>query len=178
MDTTTAAHPAAGSRRDFTRHGTGSSARRPHVRAGHQPGRGRPPAGHLPPKRPPLVRQVATRRPRGTARRRPRRPQAQTGRPHAPQARAHPAARRARQRVRQRPVDLQARGDRDRTPHRGAPPPSHAWRILRAMGWTLQRPERRAAERDEDAIARWVKQDWPRIRQTRPAARGVAGVLG
>jgi hypothetical protein len=33
------------------------------------------------------------------------------------------------------------------------------------MGWTLQRPERRAAERDEDAIARWVKQDWPRIRQ-------------
>lgn len=45
--------------------------------------------------------------------------------------------------------------------------PSHAWRILRAMGWTLQRPERRAAERDEDAIARWVKQDWPRIRQKR-----------
>ena len=43
--------------------------------------------------------------------------------------------------------------------------PSHAWRILRAMGWTLQRPERRAAERDEDTIARWVTQDWPRIRQ-------------
>jgi transposase len=35
--------------------------------------------------------------------------------------------------------------------------PSHAWRILRAMGWTLQRPERRATERDEQAIARWVK---------------------
>ena len=56
--------------------------------------------------------------------------------------------------------------------------PSHAWRILRAMGWTLQRPERRAAERDEDAIARWVKQDWPRIRQKRAAAGRVAGVPG
>ena len=42
--------------------------------------------------------------------------------------------------------------------------PSPAWRILRAMGWRLQPPERRAAERDEDAIARWVKSDWPRLR--------------
>ncbi len=56
--------------------------------------------------------------------------------------------------------------------------PSHAWRILRAMGWTLQRPERRAAERDEDAIARWVKTDWPRIRQKRAPAGRVAGVPG
>jgi transposase len=48
--------------------------------------------------------------------------------------------------------------------------PSHIWRILRAMGWTVQRPERRAAERDEDAIARWVTNDWPRIRQKRAAA--------
>ena len=54
--------------------------------------------------------------------------------------------------------------------------PSHAWRILRAMVWTLQRPERRAAERDEDAIARWVKQDWPRIRQQRAPAGRVAGL--
>jgi hypothetical protein len=43
--------------------------------------------------------------------------------------------------------------------------PSHIWRILTAMGWTVQRPERRALERDEAAIARWVKTDWPRIRQ-------------
>ena len=56
--------------------------------------------------------------------------------------------------------------------------PSHAWRILRAMGWTLQRPQRRAAERDEQAIARWVKQDWLRIRQQRAPARRVAGVPG
>jgi transposase len=43
--------------------------------------------------------------------------------------------------------------------------PSHVWRILCQMGWTPQRPERRALERDEAAIARWVKVDWPRIRQ-------------
>jgi transposase len=48
--------------------------------------------------------------------------------------------------------------------------PSHIWRILRAMGWTVQRPERRAIERDEAAIARWVKADWSRIRQKRTAA--------
>jgi transposase len=56
--------------------------------------------------------------------------------------------------------------------------PSHVWRILRAMGWTLQRPQRRASERDEEAIARWVKTDWPRIRQKRAAARRLDRVLG
>jgi transposase len=56
--------------------------------------------------------------------------------------------------------------------------PSHVWRILRAMGWTLQRPQRRASERDEEAIARWVKQDWPRIRQKRTPARRLDRVLG
>jgi transposase len=56
--------------------------------------------------------------------------------------------------------------------------PSHVWRILRAMGWTLQRPQRRASERDEEAIARWVKTDWPRIRQKRPPARRLDRVLG
>jgi transposase len=56
--------------------------------------------------------------------------------------------------------------------------PSHVWRLLRAMGWTLQRPQRRASERDEEAIARWVKTDWPRIRQKRPAAGRLDRVLG
>ncbi|MFF5231369.1 winged helix-turn-helix domain-containing protein [Dactylosporangium sp. NPDC000521] len=31
------------------------------------------------------------------------------------------------------------------------------------LGWTRQRPARRAAERDDAAIEAWVKQDWPRI---------------
>ena len=56
--------------------------------------------------------------------------------------------------------------------------PSHVWRILGSMGWTLQRPQRRASERDEEAIARWVKKDWPRIRQKRAAARRLDRVPG
>ena len=56
--------------------------------------------------------------------------------------------------------------------------PSHVWRILGAMGWTLQRPQRHASERDEEAIARWVARDWPRIRQKRSPARRVDRVPG
>jgi len=41
------------------------------------------------------------------------------------------------------------------------------WALLRhRLGWTVQRPKRRAAERDQDAIDQWVKTDWPRIKQT------------
>lgn len=39
--------------------------------------------------------------------------------------------------------------------------PGHVWRILRAMEWSLQRPEHRAKERDEEAITRWQKRRWP-----------------
>lgn len=43
----------------------------------------------------------------------------------------------------------------------------HLWAILhQRMGWSVQRPVRRAAERDEAAIRRWVADDWPRIKQT------------
>jgi hypothetical protein len=31
---------------------------------------------------------------------------------------------------------------------------------------SLQRPARKAVERDEAEIARWVAQEWPRIKQT------------
>ena len=48
--------------------------------------------------------------------------------------------------------------------------PSQVWRILRAMGWSCQKPERRARERDEEAIARWRREDWPRIKK-RPEKR-------
>jgi transposase len=42
----------------------------------------------------------------------------------------------------------------------------HVWSILRRrLGWTLQRPERRASEPDEQAITRWVQQEWPRIKR-------------
>ena len=49
--------------------------------------------------------------------------------------------------------------------------PGHVWKLLRRrLGWRLQRPARRAIERDEQAIQRWVESDWPRIRQKRPSA--------
>jgi hypothetical protein len=45
--------------------------------------------------------------------------------------------------------------------------PAHVWALLRhRLGWTVQRPARRAAERDQTAIDRWVAQDWPRSKQT------------
>ena len=41
--------------------------------------------------------------------------------------------------------------------------PSEVWRLLRRMGWSPQKPERRARERDEDKIAKWKREDWPRL---------------
>lgn len=41
--------------------------------------------------------------------------------------------------------------------------PAQTWRILHQMGWTVQVPARRAAERDEDAVATWIKETWPRV---------------
>src|SRR5579862_3105180 len=42
----------------------------------------------------------------------------------------------------------------------------HAWRLLRALGWTPQRPARRALERDEGAIADWKRVRWPKLKKT------------
>ena len=41
--------------------------------------------------------------------------------------------------------------------------PSHIGRILRACGWSRQKPIRRATQRDEAAIRRWVEERWPEI---------------
>lgn len=43
--------------------------------------------------------------------------------------------------------------------------PGHVWKVLRAMGWSLQKPARRAIERDEEAIATWVKETWPEVKR-------------
>lgn len=40
-----------------------------------------------------------------------------------------------------------------------------AW--LRQRGFTPQKPRRRARERDDAAIARWLETDWPRIKKRR-----------
>jgi len=44
--------------------------------------------------------------------------------------------------------------------------PAWGWTLLRhRLGWSVQRPKRRAAERDQAAIDRGVRDDWPRIKQ-------------
>ena len=44
---------------------------------------------------------------------------------------------------------------------------NHVGRILHSLGLSVQKPEARARERDEAAIQRWRKKDWPRIKKTR-----------
>ena len=43
---------------------------------------------------------------------------------------------------------------------------TQVWRLLGAMGFSPQRPARRALERDEAAIARWKKKRWPALKKT------------
>jgi transposase len=43
--------------------------------------------------------------------------------------------------------------------------PGHVWRLLRYMGWSRQKPARRAVERDDGAIDHWVKHRWPAVKR-------------
>jgi transposase len=42
----------------------------------------------------------------------------------------------------------------------------HIGRLMHSLGWSPQKPERRALERDEKQIARWKREEWPRIKKT------------
>lgn len=46
----------------------------------------------------------------------------------------------------------------------------HVWRILGRLGFSSQKPERRSLERNEEAIVRWKKREWPRLKK-KPAPR-------
>ena len=48
----------------------------------------------------------------------------------------------------------------------------HIGRLLRSLGWSPQRPQRRAAERDEARIQGWIRADWPRIKK-KPRGAGL-----
>jgi len=39
------------------------------------------------------------------------------------------------------------------------------WRILGALGFSVQKPERRAIERDEDAVQTWKRKTWPGLKK-------------
>ena len=44
--------------------------------------------------------------------------------------------------------------------------PNHLWRLLMGLGWSCQKPERQARERDEEEIDRWKKKRWPAIKKS------------
>ena len=44
--------------------------------------------------------------------------------------------------------------------------PGHAWRLLRDIGWSLQRPAKRARERNEEGVRRWKAGTWPALKKT------------
>jgi transposase len=46
---------------------------------------------------------------------------------------------------------------------------AHVGRVLTTLGWSCQKPERRALERDEVAIARWKRYRWVAIKKKRSA---------
>src|ERR1700681_3067796 len=47
----------------------------------------------------------------------------------------------------------------------------HVWKILVGLGWSPQRPEGRARERNEEQILNWKKKVWPALKKKR-AGRG------
>jgi transposase len=42
---------------------------------------------------------------------------------------------------------------------------NHVGKLLHQMGWSHQKPERRAIERNEVAIAEWKRSVWPRVKK-------------
>ena len=48
---------------------------------------------------------------------------------------------------------------------------NHVGRMLHSLGFRPQKPLRRARERDEEAIERWRREDWPRIKKRGAAFR-------
>ncbi|MCO5123478.1 MAG: winged helix-turn-helix domain-containing protein [Rhizobacter sp.] len=45
----------------------------------------------------------------------------------------------------------------------------HVWRLLGAMGFSSQKPERRAIERDETAVLKWKRKTWPALKTLPPS---------
>jgi transposase len=43
----------------------------------------------------------------------------------------------------------------------------HVWKILVGLGWSPQRPEGRARERNEEQVRQWKKQVWPGLKKKR-----------
>lgn len=44
----------------------------------------------------------------------------------------------------------------------------HVWRVLGQIGFSSQKPERRAIERDEAAVQAWKRKTWPALKKSAP----------
>jgi transposase len=53
--------------------------------------------------------------------------------------------------------------------------PGHVWKILVGLGWSCQKPERRALQRNPRKIREWKQREWPRIKKS-PASGRASGV--
>ena len=42
----------------------------------------------------------------------------------------------------------------------------HIGRLMASLGWSYQKPEKRALQRDEMAIEEWRRTQWPRVKKT------------
>jgi len=49
--------------------------------------------------------------------------------------------------------------------------PGHVGRLLRACGFSPQRPQPRAKERDDRRVREWVRVDWATVKKTSPPPR-------
>jgi transposase len=48
---------------------------------------------------------------------------------------------------------------------------NHISKLLHKLGWSVQKPEGRAIERDEELIAAWLSKDWLRIKKSAASRR-------
>lgn len=42
----------------------------------------------------------------------------------------------------------------------------HVGRVLHGLGWSHQKPARRASERNEEAVEQWKRERWPQVKKT------------
>lgn len=42
----------------------------------------------------------------------------------------------------------------------------HVGRLMSSLNWSYQKPDKRALQRDEQAIEQWKRKEWPRVKKT------------
>ena len=46
----------------------------------------------------------------------------------------------------------------------------YLWYLMRKLGWSCQKPKRRAAQQDQQAVQAWVQKKWPGIKKSPQSA--------